>query len=79
MPVGAGGSPFLDVPQPPSDQESVLAAVRAYKPMGAGDVLDEVDIQGKQAKVRYRSKASTASQVFSLVRQNGGWKVQKVE
>ncbi len=80
-----GNSLFQDVPMPPSEEDTIIEAVRAYS-HNAGrniedSVVDEVDIQGKQAKVRYRpkGKAAAAKLVFSLVREGDGWKVQKVE
>jgi hypothetical protein len=85
LPAPPSNSPFQDVPLPPSEQDTILEAVRAYS-QSAGkniddSVVDEVDIQGKQAKVRYRpkDKSSTAKLIFSLVRQGDGWKVQNVE
>jgi hypothetical protein len=81
----ASKSIFEDVPPPPSDQDVILQAVRAFSQESGkkidNAVVDEVDIQGKQAKVRFRpkDKSSGPTLVFSLIRQNDTWKVQKVQ
>jgi hypothetical protein len=81
----AGNSVFQDVPVPPSDQDTILRAVQDFSETSGrkidNEVVDEVDIQGKQAKVHYRpkGKSSGPNLVFSLIRQSDGWKVQKVE
>jgi len=84
-PVHTGNAVFEDVPAPPSDQDIILRAVRDFSQTSGqkidNEVVDEVDIQGKQAKVRFRPKDKTTGPnlVFSLTRQTDGWKVQKVE
>jgi hypothetical protein len=84
-PNGTSESPFEDVPGAGSDQDTVLQAVRAYRVNAAGkttdDVVDEVAIKGNQATVRYRPKTEKNGQAvtFSLVRQGGAWKVEKVQ
>ena len=70
---------FEDVPIPPSDQDSMLQAVRLYndkngKPIGDRH-LDEVAIRGNEGSVRYRSKDTL---VFTLGRKNGAWTVTSV-
>ncbi len=73
---------FQDVPVPPTDEQSILDAVRSYS--GANgqrindDVLDEIDIKTNQASVRYRPKETSKGSAitFSLVREGSGWKVQ---
>jgi hypothetical protein len=73
-------SAFEDVPQPASDQEAVLQAVRnSGRPTGA-EVVDELAIKGNQATVRYRPKdsGSGAPITFSLIRQGTTWQVQSV-
>jgi len=84
-PAKIGNAVFQDIPIPPSDQETILRAVRDFSQTSGrnidNEVVDEVDIQGKQAKVHFRpkGKSSAPNLVFSLVKQTDGWKVQKVE
>jgi len=84
-PAPTGNAVFQDVPVPPSDEETILRAVRDFSESSGrkidNEVVDEVDIQGKQAKVHFRpkGKSSGPNLVFSLTRQSDGWKVQKVE
>jgi hypothetical protein len=84
-PAADSNALFQDVPVPPSDQESILKAVRLYSENHGTqigeDIVDEVDVQGKQAKVRLRSRETSGGRnlIFTLSRESDGWRVRKVE